>query len=111
MANKERRRHVEIRKPAALYKVIGTAHGHDIVMTLARNPVPCMGVCGRRMVHSVAEVRPYGVSKGLCTAESCKHVVREKIINDVGVKIVLSKVQPETQVRSQYYDPSCAAYA
>lgn len=92
MNGKGHRGHKEVRTPARVSKVIGTAHGHDIVLISSQTKVLCKGVCGHKLVSTIATVKEHEVKIGLCTtSEACKAAVREKVITEVGTKVAATK--------------------
>lgn len=68
------RGHREERKARTiLNRVIGTAHREDVVLKEEKTPsVCCGGSCGRRTVHTTANLLKYGIKIGCCTSKTCQ---------------------------------------
>jgi len=85
------RGHKEDRKAStSLNRVIGTAHREDVLLKEDKTPsVCCGGSCGRRTVHTTANLLKYGIKIGCCTSKTCQlkvlDLINEQIDRQKGV--------------------------
>lgn len=85
------------KQKAALSRVIGTSHGEDVVLKEEQTPgICCGGSCGKRSVHTTANLQKYGIKIYSCTSKTCQLRVRDLINEQVSLQKRLAK-EPSLQ--------------